>query len=106
MAYQMLVGRHPFPVAALDEFLTQLLEKEVDLAPLAASAPTLAGVIGKLLARQPAQRYQQASEVITDLGAAVGYPVSTESYAIRESFLQAATFVGRQAEMAQLIQAL
>ncbi|MDX2162239.1 MAG: tetratricopeptide repeat protein [bacterium] len=73
-------------------------------APLA--APTLSAIVRKLLAWKTSDRYQHARDVIRDLAAAVNLPLPPESPAARESFLQAARFVGREAEMAALSTAL
>ncbi len=67
---------------------------------------TLAGIVGKLLAKNPDERYNDSDRVIADLTAALGISAPPESAAIRESFLQAATFVGREAELNRLEQAL
>lgn len=62
----------------------------------------LAWVVLKLLAKRPANRFQNVAEVITGLSAAIGKPAPEESAAIRESYLQAAKFVGREQELGQL----
>jgi len=62
----------------------------------------LAQVIAKLLSKTPDERYQHASEVQAALHTAMGQPVPSETNLIRESFLQAATFVGRKEELEQL----
>ncbi|MBI1277955.1 MAG: tetratricopeptide repeat protein [Anaerolineaceae bacterium] len=67
---------------------------------------TVAGIIGKLLAKRPEDRYNDSDRVIADLAAAMGINVPQESAAIRESFLQAATFVGREEELKRLEHAL
>nr|MBA3874891.1 tetratricopeptide repeat protein [Anaerolineae bacterium] len=67
---------------------------------------TLAGIVGKLLAKSPDERYNDSDRVIADLTAALRISIPPESAAIRESFLQAATFVGREAELNRLDQAL
>ncbi|MCA0458481.1 MAG: DUF2791 family P-loop domain-containing protein [Chloroflexi bacterium] len=67
---------------------------------------TLAGIIGKLLSKQPEDRYSDSEQVMIDLAAAVGINLPQESAAIRESFLQAAAFVGRENELKRLDQAL
>ncbi len=67
---------------------------------------TLAGIVGKLLAKRPEDRYNDSDRVITDLASALGINVPQESAAIRESFLQAATFVGREEELKRLERAL
>jgi serine/threonine protein kinase/tetratricopeptide (TPR) repeat protein len=59
----------------------------------------LAGVVGRLLRKKPAERYQSAEQVIHALCEAVGLPIPEENTAIRESFLAAAAFVGRDKEL-------
>ncbi|MCP4455783.1 MAG: tetratricopeptide repeat protein [Planctomycetes bacterium] len=66
----------------------------------------LAQVIAKLLSKTPEARYQHADEVQAALHTAMRQPVPSETSLIRESFLQAATFVGREAELTQLKEAL
>lgn len=68
--------------------------------------PTLSSIVGKLLAKTPENRYQKAYDVIRDLAQATGQPLPTETSAIRESFLQAARFVGRATELQTLQDAL
>lgn len=67
---------------------------------------SLAGIVGRLLTKSPVMRYQEAYDVIADLCAAMQWEMPEESAAIRESFLQAATFVGREPELNQLEGAL
>jgi tetratricopeptide (TPR) repeat protein len=66
----------------------------------------LVAVVRRLLAKNPHDRYGDASAVIRDLAAATGQPLPVETAATRESFLQAARFVGRAAESAKLTAAL
>lgn len=63
-------------------------------------------VIEKLLASEPQQRYQSAKEVIEALSGIVGHRLPTETAATRESILSASKFVGRDAELAKLRNAL
>ncbi|MBI5927815.1 MAG: tetratricopeptide repeat protein [Chloroflexi bacterium] len=80
---------------------------EVDLQPAIPNERyILASIVGRLLAKSPADRYHDAYDVIQELCAAMGQEVPAESAAIRESFLQAAAFVGRNAELDQLTKAL
>jgi serine/threonine protein kinase/tetratricopeptide (TPR) repeat protein len=65
----------------------------------------LSAIIQKLLHRSPDKRYQDAAAVIRDLSAALGTPFPLETTATRESFLQAAQFIGRDTEMQALIKA-
>lgn len=64
--------------------------------------PELANIIRKLLAKDPSKRYEDANEVIRDITQALGLPELPESEAIRDSFLQAANFVGRTDELQKL----
>ncbi|MBC8099660.1 MAG: serine/threonine protein kinase, partial [Armatimonadetes bacterium] len=113
LAYELLVGRHPFATANITDLMLAVISADVDLTPLTdllvtpedESSP-LPPIIQRLLAKQPAERYQDAAQVLLDFSAALRQPTPRESIAIRESFLQAAKFVGRQAEYTQLTAAL
>ena len=124
IAYELLVGIHPFEAATGVEMVKKVLRTDPDLSALISLQPppetpeitlvfsanethrSLAEIVGRLLAKHPIERYRAADDVIADLCAAVDIPVPQESAAIRESFLQAARFVGREAEMRQLTGAL
>ena len=67
---------------------------------------TLADMVDRLLAKQPEHRFQTAQEVITAICAISGIPLPTETIDIRESYLQAANFVGRHDEMKLLLDSL
>ncbi len=66
----------------------------------------LPGVIGRLMAKDPADRYQDAHAAMIALCEAAGIPVPREDEAIRDSFLHASAFVGRDAELASLLDSL
>jgi serine/threonine protein kinase/tetratricopeptide (TPR) repeat protein len=66
----------------------------------------LVAITQKLLAKDFRERYNDAQQVIQDLCEAVQQPIPVETPATRESFLQAARFIGRQTEMAKLASAL
>ncbi len=66
----------------------------------------IVAIISRLLAKDPANRYQDAAEVIRDLSAAIGEEFPIETSATRESFLQASDFIGREAQFGRLTQAL
>lgn len=100
VAYELLAGQHPF--GPVDSFLfKRVLEEEPDMDCLGLDAGITA-VLRKLLAKSPADRYQEPGAVLHDLCTALGEVAATEPLAIRESYLQAATFVGREKEMHQL----
>ncbi|MGB0386033.1 MAG: tetratricopeptide repeat protein, partial [Ardenticatenaceae bacterium] len=102
IAYQLLLHRHPFDQNS-PHFLDQVLKQVPDLSAL---NPSLAEVISTLLKKQPQERYESAEACLAALSEALGQPAPAESVAIRESYLQAATFVGREDEMATLTKAL
>ncbi|MFN8442381.1 MAG: protein kinase [Caldilineaceae bacterium] len=111
LAYELLVGKHPFQSDSVGKFMVRTLSEDPDLAPLSDLTPpdakqTLPVLLLQLLEKQPELRYASAQNAIEDLYAVLGQQPSPESSAIRESFLQAATFVGREKEMTQLTTAL
>jgi len=91
------------PVARdLDE--ATLLQR--NLVDLEQNAGALAAIVTRLLAKDPADRYRDAAAVIRDLGKALGQSLPVETVETRESFLQAASFVGREIELAHLLDSL
>ncbi|MFZ0547881.1 MAG: tetratricopeptide repeat protein [Candidatus Promineifilaceae bacterium] len=108
IAFELLADVHPF--GPLDSWFTiRVVNEEPDwelLKGLPDIPDELVYVVQKLLVKESTARYQHANEVIADLHLALGKAESGESVAIRESYLQAADFVGREAEMALLGDAL
>ena len=101
--FEVLAGRHPYGSKDIAELIQGALSAAPDLSPL---PPAVQPVAGRLLAKAPGERFATALEALRALSLALGQPVPPESEEIRESFLQAATFVGREAELARLDQAL
>ena len=104
MAYELLTDKHPF--APFDHtFIDRVQDAEPDFS-LMSDNKALATFIGQLLSKKPKDRFPNAETAIAALSDALGQPTPVETEAIRESYLQAATFVGREAEMQQLQQAM
>lgn len=103
IAYQIFTGKYPFQLEDNPELLHDMLHTPPDVSVL---PEPLGAVLSKLLVKDPAQRYQHATEVIHDLCTALDVPVPTETVAMRDSYLKAARFVGRTVELAQLSGAL
>ena len=106
IAHEILTGSHPLgvlPTAALiREFLGQgpIFSQDLQL------DTALAAVLRRALCRDPSERYVSASEFGQDLARATGLLPPIETTEIRDSFLQAASFVARDAELATLRRAL
>lgn len=105
VAYQLLAERHPFVGPSLPILISQILSVPPDLDALPV-APALREVVGRLMAKDPAERFGSARAVLAALAQAGFGEAQTESIEIRESYLRAAAFVGREAELAQLTEAL
>ncbi|MEZ4513679.1 MAG: DUF2791 family P-loop domain-containing protein [Chloroflexota bacterium] len=112
LAYQLFTNEHPFNIYAEDS-VGEILEQEPDWQKIqtddntTGTSPTvLPTVVRTLLAKKPAQRYPSAQAAIAALSQVLGQNRPAESQSIRESYLQAAAFVGREAELAQLTEAL
>lgn len=105
MGYEMIAGAHPFHVAQPGLLLQDIMFTLPDISALDISVD-LAMVFERLLAKDPAERYQSAHETLNALIEATGREPDVEDEAIRESFLQAARLVGRDAELEQLSDAL
>jgi len=100
--YELLTGKHPF--APFDyKFVDRVLEEEPDLEDV---DERIRPFLVRLLAKQPTERFVNANKSLVALAVALDLPLPAESSAIRESYLQAAKFVGRDAELAQLTAAL
>ncbi|MEM7113993.1 MAG: BREX system ATP-binding domain-containing protein [Chloroflexota bacterium] len=98
IAFELFARKHPFG-------MEDGVEQEPDWRALDVGA-AITAVLAKLLAKAAADRYPNADATIDALRNAIGQATPPESRTIRESYLQAAKFVGREAEMAQLTDAL
>ena len=104
IAFELFAGCHPFDTNS-QRFIDQVLDDLPNLSLLNAS-PAVTTVIGTLIAKAQDGRYPTAEACIAAFSQAIAQPVPAESIAIRESYLQAATFVGRIQEKEQLLNAL
>lgn len=103
MLCDLLSGHHPFDTATPMKLMLSVVSKLPDLSGL---DPVFVPILLRLLSKNPSERYPNALEVIQDVRAAAGIESPTESRAHRESFLQAAAFVGREREYETLVEAL
>ncbi|MCB9450566.1 MAG: tetratricopeptide repeat protein [Anaerolineaceae bacterium] len=105
IAYELFAGFHPFRDANSSSMVLTILTQDINFEPANQEAE-VAYVLQRLCSRNPDDRYRDAYDVIGDLSAALDQPMPQETIAIRESYLQAARFVGREAELSQLVGAL
>ncbi|MCC7447738.1 MAG: tetratricopeptide repeat protein [Anaerolineae bacterium] len=105
IAYELFAGHYPFESETISGFIDDVLHKAPDVASIGLE-PSLALILARLLGKTPAERYPNAEQVIAALCEAAGQPLPPETQAIRESFLQSARFVGRDAEFSRLVEAL
>ncbi|HEX2619749.1 MAG TPA: tetratricopeptide repeat protein [Phototrophicaceae bacterium] len=103
IAYEIFAGKHPFHHDNFSLMLNSIIRERPDTTMLDFD---LADVLDRLLAKAPEKRYDDADAVIRALCQATEQPVPEENASLRESFLQAAKFVGRDTESGQLIAAL
>ncbi|MBN2711586.1 MAG: serine/threonine protein kinase [Planctomycetes bacterium] len=72
MFYRMVAGRVPFDDQSIYKILTKHMQDDIpDVRSINPSVPeNIAGIIKKCMAKDPADRYQKASELIDDLNRA------------------------------------
>jgi eukaryotic-like serine/threonine-protein kinase len=105
MGYEIIAGKHPFNLDEPALLINQILMEMPQVDELDINSE-LANIFIRLLQKDPTDRFQTAQEVIDRLNQASAAPNLPETRAIRESFLQAARFVGRDEELEQLTQSL
>lgn len=101
IAYELLGRRHPFNTSSVTQLINDIIQTPADVHSLQLGSG-LTAILTRLLAKQPELRYPDARSLIDDLSQVIGQNIAYETASIRESFLQAARFVGRQAELATL----
>jgi len=105
IAYQILAGEHPFWRDDLNAYFELFMADDMPFDESLIPDVTVP-VFKRLLARQPAERYQSAMQVIEDGFRAFGVQMAPETDDIRESYLQTADFVGRDAEFGDMRSAI
>jgi serine/threonine protein kinase/tetratricopeptide (TPR) repeat protein len=105
IAYQMFSGNHPFNIGNPGKLLTAVLTQVPDVWTIGLPEK-LAIILEQLLEKAPEKRYDSAPQVIQALYHAIEEDAPPESFDIRQSYLQAAEFVGREYELNLLEQSL
>ncbi len=108
MAYEMFSGRYPYNDRDVQQLLKDILETVPDVEVLDVVEP-LQALIKRLLLKSPEDRLASAAEVISEIDKLLieeQQTLNINSAAIRDAFLQAAQFVGRETEFKQLATAM
>lgn len=106
LAYELFTGRHPFLESDTANFIEQVLHQPVSLKGLESLDPFVVRIVLRLLAKDSTSRYPAAADVIRAFRQVLDEPILVETEETRESFLQAARFVGRDEELGQLLSAM
>lgn len=98
IGFQLLTGEYPFLYSNASDLVQALFHASPRLELLDLDEAWV-NIFERLLAKNPEERYPNSNELLQAMGV-------QESVSVRESFLQAAKFVGRDVEFAQLTSAL
>jgi serine/threonine protein kinase/tetratricopeptide (TPR) repeat protein len=104
IGYELFANKTPWSAEVVDGLVEEIVNKTPDMSVIPNRA--IVPVLMQLLSKRPEQRYASAEEAIEALSAAIGQPAPAETAAIRESYLQAARFVGRETELSTLVSTL
>ena len=105
MAAQVLTGQRPFDADRSELLISRVLHAEPNLGGASLPEP-LRHVLEQLVERDPKVRLGDAGQAARALAQAAGLTLPDESAQVRDSYLQAAAFVGREAELTTLRSAL
>jgi predicted ATPase len=103
MAYEIFAGKYPFNARTITMLMHSIINEKPDVSIL---SPGLAPVIERLTTKNADDRYQTADAALEALYQGINQPPPQESADLRDSLLQAAKFVGREAELGLLLNAL
>ena len=96
VAYELFARHYPFSQETAHELLAQLLSNMPDMQLI---PEPVRPIITRLMMKDPSDRYADAEAVLADLAEMTDGAITVEDATVRESFLQAARFVGREREL-------
>lgn len=105
IAYELLTSKYPFDNSSAGQLVRDILYTEPQIVGINLDSRLLY-MLQRLLAKAPENRYTDVRKVIAICSEVTGSPLEYETETTRESFLQAARFVGRDVELKQLANAL
>src|SRR5262249_32848087 len=101
IAFEVFLGRYPYAANDATSLYRAILETTLPR-PDDETDAALRGVLRRLPAKDPADRYADAAEVVLALQQALRHPLAPETVATRESLIRTAPFVGRHQEVRAL----
>jgi tetratricopeptide (TPR) repeat protein len=105
IAYELFAGVHPYEQRDVVSLVNHVLHTTPDTDSLGIDGK-LAAVLRKMLEKDPKKRFADANEALIAIDKSTDFDIELETAATRESFLQAARFIGRDNELDQLLGAL
>lgn len=99
LAHELLLGEHLLARRPMYERICGFVGTGPIFTADERLGPALSVVLSRALDRDPGQRYADAALFAKDLACAAGLPPPAETVEIRESFISAAPFVARKAEL-------
>ncbi len=99
--YELLHGSYPFPTAVLDDLVAAIRTERVAVENLDID-DAVKTILDTLLSKSPEARYPDVDAVIHAYAQLTEKPMPPEAAAVQNSYLQAARFIGRDAELEQL----
>lgn len=101
IAYELFAGHPPYTLDSVNEMINDIVTRMPDMNAIQLDGALLV-ILQRLLAKKPQDRYPNGRALIRACAEALQLPIEPESAVIRESFLQAARFVGREYEFDML----
>jgi serine/threonine protein kinase len=105
VAFELLAGQHPFADLGDHELVAAVRRGHIPALP-ETLPETLQQLIVQLLHRDPEQRPRSARQALAELSQVPGVALPPESSTVRDSYLQASRFIGRQHELTVLSDAM
>jgi len=103
IVYEIMVGQHPYEANTITERIVKIMTHTPDFSAI---PDDFVPWLETILQKDPTKRFSTAYDAMHEFYNAVGIDAPAEDVAIRESFLQASAFIGRDVELKQLTDAL
>lgn len=103
LAYELITGGAPFDGSVLEIVKAHIHQAPAELRAFRPDVPDgLQAIVSRLLAKEQAERYRSADEVIADLATLAGVRLARDKLDHKASYLSSSSLVGRKDEMRKL----